>query len=160
MSYTSRGGAVYQKKDWAPLNLTTRQTFVHCGSAPFAPESKGLLLSFSKEICDVPTTDSKTWVLGFPLLDPRYAGLYPPNEFDIAKAATLLWSEQEMPRGFVFQIPTGTTVYTKNAVLAENSEVGFNFDIVFRTMLWAQYRRDGKKRMRLKDIWNGPTPRH
>ena len=157
VSYTSRGGAVNQKKDWEPLALTSTTTFVHFGSAPFAPGNTGLLLKFSKEICDVQQTASTKWILAFPVLDAEYAGLYPPNQLVIPKAASLLWSEDEMPNGFLIQIPPGTTVYTKGAKLDENNEVGFDFDVIFKTMLWAQYARDGKRAANLKNVWNGPA---
>ncbi len=150
--YTDRGGAKHQKKAWLPLQLERPTIFVHCGSAPSAQETTGLLLKYSKEICDVQGTKSKQWILGFPMLGSDGLPITPhmvPNEITLSKPCQMLWSKSEMPRGFVFQIPTGTTVYTKNAKLDAGNEVGFNFDIIFEDFLIAQYKRETTQMMRL-----------
>jgi hypothetical protein len=150
--YTDRGGAVLQKKDWEPLVLQQRTIFVHCGSAPFAQETTGLLLKYSKEICQVQATKDTKWILGFPMLDEGGNPIPPhsvPNEITLSKPCQLLWSKAEMPHGFVFQIPVGTTVYTKNKKLDPKNKVGFNFDIIFEDFLIAQYERKTTQMMRL-----------
>ena len=50
---------------------------------------------------------------------------------------------------FRVQIPAGKTIYTKDATLKTDSEVGFNFDIIFEDYLLAQYERKTKQMMRL-----------
>jgi hypothetical protein len=59
----------------------------------------------------------------------------------LSKPCRMLWFKAEMPRGFVFQLPVDTTVYTKNAKLDAGNEAGFNSDIIFEDYLIAQYER-------------------
>ena len=146
-----RGAAIRQVKNWQPLQLPRKTRFIHCGSAPFAQETEGLLLKYALEECEVTGTPDKKFILGFPFLS-HPPGIPVPDQVVLAKPCQLLWSMDEMPRGFIFEIPAGRTVWTKNAILSPNEEVGFNFDIIFEDFLLAQYQRTSLAKMGLKPL--------
>lgn len=75
-----------------------------------------------------------------------------PHELTPAKPCQLLWAFEEMPRGFVFQLPAGKTVWTDQATLLANREVAIKFDILFEDYLIAQYERKNKSEMLLHPL--------
>ncbi len=145
-----RGAAIHQKKSWTSLRLNRKTLFVHCGGAPFAQETTGLLRKYGKEVCTVVGTAETKFILCFPLLNMSRHMV--PEVFTLAKPAQMLWEMDEMPRGFIFELPAGTEVWTNNGVLAENGEVGLAFDVIFEDCLVAQYQRINKATMQLKPL--------
>lgn len=143
---TSRGGAKDQDKNWAPFQLATQTRFIHAGSAPLTTQGgTGLLLKYSKEditVAGYPHAPKK-FILAFPLLKYPPGTALPPK-IQLAKAAQMLWSEQEMPHVFVFTLDAGTSLWAEAAAVNETKETGLAFDVLWAESLVAEYRRAGK----------------
>jgi len=142
-SYTSRGGAKDQDKNWSPFLLPNQTRFIHAGSAPLSKDGgTGLLLKYSKEDITIAGYKHapKKFILAFPLT--RFPPGTPlPEKMTLAKPAQLLWSMDEMPHVFVFTIDAGVQVWAENGVITENKETGFAFDILWNESLVAEYQR-------------------
>jgi hypothetical protein len=103
-----------------------------------------------KEICTVKGTPETKFILCFPMCNMTPHLL--PEEIALAKPCQLLWSVDEMPRVFVFQLPAGTEVWTEGGALDDAREVGLGFDVVFEDYLIAQFRRINKAKARLEPL--------
>jgi len=144
--YTDRGGAKIQDKSWIPGKLKQNTQFIHCGSAP----SDAILSpSYAKETCivkgnDIDPSPPKQYVLAL-----RYNGSI-KDKLSASGPIEKMWSRDETPRAFLFEIPKDTIIYADRIDKDEadpqnNTEVAFAIDIQ-RSMIKAVYERGHRKK--------------
>jgi hypothetical protein len=141
-----RGAAKNQDKDWQAGQKVTGEdgkekiqvptlkenmTFIHCGSAPLDAD---LDPSFAKEVLKIKGEPIPNCILALKYEEDIL------NELKASGPLKNLWSFPERPHAFVFEVPKGKEIYSKDGSNPQSSsECAFPFKID-KSMIKAVYQ--------------------